>query len=219
MSDRDRLQAVLGKLSDSTPLPVPDPASAQTALTGLLRAIDETVLARDLRVEIGDTTVVLTVAKRRLLTVSGAVEAQLSEADETALTDLGTKLADLMVGKSLTLTAKRPENAPDPSAVGASVGALAAAWAEAAAGGPGILDLAESAAAAVVWADDEITFGDARLLSEISVDRDAIKGGNGQGWTAIQGPERWAAFVWTPDAEALLIGDDALMSELSRFTR
>ena len=211
MVARDRLNSVLDKLGKGAPVAVPDSDSAQDVLTGLLRAIDETVLPRNLVVTTEADEIILQVAKRRLLSVSGAVAAELSEGDEQNLTEIGTKIARVLVGNSVALSVERPQEPADPSIIGASVAALAGAWAEATTGDSGIAEVLDRGRTSIHWqAGEEVARTGRKSVAEtLEIDRHALRTLNGQRRGvlsfAAEGASEGVVFLWDGDDEAVVV--------------
>ncbi len=210
MSDQDRLNAVLGKLGGPYDGPVADSSSVVSTLTSLLKAVDETVLARNLNVTAGKVSVVLHASKRRLLGVSGAVEADFGDGGGDGLTKLGEDLADIFLGKEFSIKVTRPDEAPDLSAIGVGIQELALAWADAGGSPHDIGQLCENALSAVQWNDGKEIgrFGDPDLIGK-EPSREALRALSGHQKGLIssrrQDSDNSAVFLWDDVEEALLI--------------
>lgn len=220
MSEHDRLQDKLAKLGRDEGLARPDARTRGAFLSGVLVAIDETVLPRDLTLTGCGKSVTLRVSKRRLLAVAGAVTAVLEDPDTKSLGALGDKIFTVFSGcVDITLQQKRPASQPDTSELGASVAALAEAWdIDLYAKAPSIEAFLASVvdpAAHVVWrGGDEIGHsGDAevvkRIRSLVAGRGDALRslaGDGPRGFALARAHEgdRAMLFLWDGQAEAAL---------------
>lgn len=153
MSDRDRLNSILQRLAKPAIGTAIESSSVQELMISLLRTIDETLLPRNIAVQAEGQSLVFHVAQRSLLNISGAIEANLAEAGEDVLATIGAEISQILAGKPLSVSIERPDTAPDPSAVGASVAALAAAWSDIQEAETGLKSLLEKCDSFKLWSN------------------------------------------------------------------
>lgn len=222
MSDRDRLNAILNKLGQGHQAEPQLGVSTTDFLTGILRIIDETVLARNLVLEAANNKMILHIAKRSLLGTTGIVDCDLAEADPAQLSDLGAEIKNTFMGSNPELSIVRPQNPVDPSAIGASVAALAVAWASVDEPVEDIQALAQLGTSAVYWADKGAT---AQSIGEGAVDPDGLDRENmraqchgDRGMLLVRHGDRndGLFFVFEGPSEALILADISLFSRMAR---